>query len=179
MSNKVIQDNRGILHVKEKGADYELYLQLKSVPIDSLRGFVSKMRVYDIEGVASEPVDTLAYFSAADLSEADREDLELESDPDNLILDVLCEEYERHYLYRVKLPLRDRYRGDSWMVGFNVPIMNAFTGVDIDDEKKAKLRILDGSITPIDGDNDLAGYHPSILKAEIDTGIWTHFLMEI
>src|SRR5699024_5762051 len=115
MSNKVIQDNRGILHVKEKGADYELYLQLKSVPIDSLRGFVSKMRVYDIEGVASEPVDTLAYFSAADLSEADREDLELESDPDNLILDDLCEEYERHYLYRVKLPLRDRYRGDSWM----------------------------------------------------------------
>ena len=172
MSNKVIQDNRGILHVKEKGADYELYLQLKSVPIDSLRGFVSKMRVYDIEGVASEPVDTLAYFSAADLSEADREDLELESDPDNLILDDLCEEYERHYLYRVKLPLRDRYRGDSWMVGFNVPIMNAFTGVDIDDEKKAKLRILDGSITPIDGDNDLAGYHPSILKAEIDNANW-------
>lgn len=179
MANTSIYENRGVLHVKEKGGDYDLYLKLKGVSMAGF-GYLSKVRVYNTDESTSELVDVLAYMSTADMQDNEFDHFgHTERSEDNLMIEDLCEDEHIQYLYRIRLPLSERYWKNSkgWRLGFNVPLMNEFTGVDINGEKEATLRILEGSIRPIDG-NDLAGYSNSVLMAEINEAAWYLDTME-
>lgn len=179
MSNTALYNNRGILHVKEKGSDYDLYLKFRGVMVGTY-GYIAKMRVFEEDGKQSELVDVLGYMSTADMRDVEFEESDhTERSEDNLMIDDLCEEEKLHYLYRARLSLTDRYRDSisGWKVGFQVPYMNVFTNQDVSSEKQAYLRIIDGSIKRID-ENDLEGYSPSILKKGIDDANWHLSTME-
>ena len=174
MANPVIKDRRGILHVKEQGKDYDLYLECQGIYLN-MYGYLSKMRVYYPNSALSEEAEVLSYLSTMDLSEDELEAAGHENgNIDNLMIDSLCEEHHLHYIRTLRLPLGDKYieSSNGWKIGVCAPMMNAMTSPDnMDAEKTANLRIIQGSIKKI-GDNDLAGYHPSILKAEIDNANW-------
>ena len=174
MANPVIKDRRGILHVKEQGKDYDLYLECQGIYLN-MYGYLSKMRVYYPNSALSEEAEVLSYLSTMDLSKDELEAAGHENgNIDNLMIDSLCEEHHLHYIRTLRLPLGDKYveSSNGWKIGVCAPMMNAMTSPDnMDAEKTANLRIIQGSIKKI-SDNDLAGYHPSILKAEIDNANW-------
>lgn len=179
MANPVIDNSMGaILHVKEKGGAYEIFMRFKSMKI-TRHAYVTGFKMYNgsLDG-GSEPATVYKYTSLADTNPESWEDYGYsaglpEGAEDQLIFEELSKKYHIHYQNIVSMPLENRYnaRMKGWYVGVLSPLMNEAVGSPMDEEKQTILRLAKETLEPVEG-NYLGTYHPSILKAQIDQARW-------
>lgn len=179
MANPVIDNSMGaILHIKEKGSSYEIFMRFQSMKIGS-EAYVTGFKMYNgsLDG-GSEPATVYKYVSLADTKPESWGEYGYsgrlpEGAEDQLIFEELSKKYHIHYQNIVSMPLENRYnaRMKGWYVGILSPLMNAATNSPMDEEKQTILRLTKETLKPEDG-NYLGTYHPSILKAQMDKAEW-------